>query len=495
MPAAWTRRLALAIALLALAHVGAWAQAGAATGFDHTRHDGKVTITGAPSIACASCHVPGPRGAIGVRPGHAACFGACHGAPPVRGQPVDAARAPVCLTCHAPASLTAPRPTVAYPPYRLDPDYGLTFTHARHAAGDCTTCHAQPGGTKPRPAPHARCLTCHATTAPQMSDCAGCHPAGTGANLSPHAVSSDLPVGDAFDHARHRRRSPGAPALACATCHVATARAAGLELPTPTVASCSLGGCHDGAAAFATTERCTRCHIRAPAGSFVVARPTARFSHSDHAGPTLGAACAGCHPLAADGQIRTAGHAACTGAACHAADFAARQPTICGACHVATEPWRALTPDRSPPSTSEFGVEISHQGHAAIACARCHRHDTATTELRPERGHGACIGAGCHEAAGGPAPTMTACAACHGLGQEAARRRQRTEAPWTVRARFRHGPHDPAAVACADCHVDVAAATTVAAIAGPPKAACAGCHDGARAFRMTGHGCARCHGR
>jgi hypothetical protein len=210
-------------------------------------------------------------------------------------------------------------------------------------------------------------------------------------------VTSELPIGDAFDPAAPpalARRRP-----ACATCHAATARATGLELPAPTVAACSLGGCHDGQAAFAPTERCTRCHTRAPTGGFVVARPTARFSHSDHAGPTLGTACASCHPIAADGQIRTAGHAACSDAACHAADFAARQPTICGACHVATEPWRALTPDRSPPPTSEFGVELSHQRHAAIACADCHRHDTATVELRPPRGHAACIGAGCHQAA------------------------------------------------------------------------------------------------
>jgi hypothetical protein len=28
----------------------------------------------------------------------------------------------------------------------------------------------------------------------------------------------------------------------------------------------------------------------------------------------------------------------------------------------------------------------------------------------------------------------------------------------------------------------------------PEKAACATCHDGKAAFKMTGHGCARCHG-
>ena len=29
----------------------------------------------------------------------------------------------------------------------------------------------------------------------------------------------------------------------------------------------------------------------------------------------------------------------------------------------------------------------------------------------------------------------------------------------------------------------------------PAKQTCVGCHDGARAFKITGHGCARCHGK
>jgi hypothetical protein len=29
----------------------------------------------------------------------------------------------------------------------------------------------------------------------------------------------------------------------------------------------------------------------------------------------------------------------------------------------------------------------------------------------------------------------------------------------------------------------------------PPKKTCAPCHDGRTAFKMTGHGCARCHAK
>ncbi|MBK9031878.1 MAG: cytochrome c3 family protein [Myxococcales bacterium] len=490
---AWPCVLALG-ALLALARP---ARADQPIGFDHPIHEGKVVVQGGAEVGCASCHPITARGALIGRPDHRACFGACHGPAPTRAAPDLEARARVCQTCHAPTALAARRPTVAYPPYALDADFGITFGHRHHAAADCTTCHAVPGGPARATAVHGRCATCHtATAAPRMPDCGGCHAAGFGANVRPKLVARELAVGAAFDHGRHRRRAPIAAALACATCHQAIAATDDLELPAPTVATCSGAGCHDGQAAFATTTACTRCHTRAPTDPFAVARPLARFGHAGHDARTPLAACTACHRLDGDRQVRTAGHDACAG--CHAADFGARAPTICGACHGATEPWRHLVADRAPPPRSEFGVEFDHRRHAAQPCARCHVHDTAAAELRPPRGHDACTGAGCHAGAGGPAPALAACAACHGLGRADARDLARTSAPWSVRARFRHAPHrtdGDAALACTACHGDVATAASIAAIGGPPKAACADCHDGARAFRMTGHGCARCHGQ
>jgi c(7)-type cytochrome triheme protein len=228
----------------------------------------------------------------------------------------------------------------------------------------------------------------------------------------------------------------------------------------------------------------------------VGARPAAPFAHPAPAGGVVLDAGAACHRLAAGGEPRSTGHGACT--ACHAEHFVAPRPGICGACHASTEPWRALTVDRMPSPTSDFGASLDHGRHRALACERCHSLDTAARELRPPRGHVACSGSGCHAASGGPPPALAACAACHGLGVERTRTAERTAAPWSVRTRFRHGGHrvDRAGVAlpCGSCHSATTAAGDGAMPAPPAKVTCAPCHDGKIAFKMSGHGCARCHG-
>jgi c(7)-type cytochrome triheme protein len=89
------------------------------------------------------------------------------------------------------------------------------------------------------------------------------------------------------------------------------------------------------------------------------------------------------------------------------------------------------------------------------------------------------------------APALDTCATCHALGLERARVEERMTAAWSVRARFRHETHPGE---CTSCHEGVASSTDAATIATPKKPACAPCHDGKRAFKMTGHGCAKCHG-
>jgi len=254
---------------------------------------------------------------------------------------------------------------------------------------------------------------------------------------------------------------------------------------------CAPAGCHDGKAAFPITAACTKCHQDAPKGRFEVARPDARFSHATHGPKQL--PCAGCHPLGERGEVLVAGHAAC--APCHAEDFGRRRPTICGACHNATEPWRPLTPDRLPPERTEFGATIDHRKHPG-ACASCHALTTQAAQLRPPRGHGACLGAGCHAVSGGPAPAMSACEACHQASRAEERRRARLAAPWSVRARFDHATHrrsKDGELPCTACHVDLSA-PELASLRTPPKATCAGCHDGGAAFKLTGTTCTRCHG-
>jgi c(7)-type cytochrome triheme protein len=243
---------------------------------------------------------------------------------------------------------------------------------------------------------------------------------------------------------------------------------------------------------FGITAQCRKCHQDEPTTKYEVARPPTAFSHvlPQHEAAKL--PCATCHPLAKTGEVLVAGHAVCAG--CHADDFTKRAPTKCGACHNSTEPWRPLVADRLPAETTEFGAAIDHGKHA-LPCASCHSLATGRSELRTPRGHVACTTAGCHAITGGPAPQLAQCEACHVVGLVQQRERARLAATWSVRARFSHAPHrreNGKDVACTRCHVDLRSAS-VLSLASPPKQSCADCHDGSRAFDVTGTKCTRCH--
>jgi hypothetical protein len=329
-----------------------------------------------------------------------------------------------------------------------------------------------------------------------MTACAACHPAEIGAEPRPHLIATPLSVARTFSHERH---APRAPATTCTSCHQAIAATSARELPTPPASTCDVAGCHDARAAFAITVACTRCHT-APAGAppSPAPSPQLRFVHRQHEALTAIEACAGCHRLDARGEPTVPGHDSCSDAACHRADFTSPAPTTCGACHLSSEPWRHLLPDQRPPADTELGVALSHRRHPGD-CAGCHRLTTARHALRPPRGHAACTAAGCHAADRGPAPRLDACAACHQPGVVDERRRRRSLALWSVAATFDHDrhaldPRDGRPLACTACH-DPAATDAVGDAPPPPpsKPRCAPCHDGAIAFKMTGHGCARCH--
>jgi hypothetical protein len=513
--------LAVLAALTLRADVAAAQPRATAFGFDHIVHDGRITVLGKPPLACTACHPVTAAGALVGRPGHATCLGSCHVWTPKPGVARSEELEQVCATCHAPADLAKPKPAVAFPPYAIEPDYPIAISHAKHASARCEQCHKVPGAKLPPGAPksrpraaHARCIGCHpagpasppSTVAPAtpaagpapMAACTSCHLAAYGANALPRLVRGPLSVGAAYSHTRHASRAPSA-AVACATCHGAIAAASGLELTAPTAAQCATAGCHDDKAAFPITERCTACHTAPPAMAFAVSRPAERFSHVAHASRLSLDGCAACHRLDSRGDPTAGSHDAC--ATCHAADFGLATPTICGGCHASTEPWRALVADRLPAPRSELGARMNHTAHADVACTRCHSLTTTTRELRPPRGHAACTGSGCHartKTAGAPEPALDACASCHALDLERARVEQRTSAVWTVRNRFRHDAHATdaagAPIACISCHDGVAASSDAATLPTPKKPACAPCHDGKRAFKMTGHGCAKCHG-
>jgi c(7)-type cytochrome triheme protein len=76
------------------------------------------------------------------------------------------------------------------------------------------------------------------------------------------------------------------------------------------------------------------------------------------------------------------------------------------------------------------------------------------------------------------------------LGLLPERDKRRVDDQWSVAAAFRHDAHPGD---CTACHASAAAARAVDVIETPQKPACAPCHDGSRSFKMTGHGCARCH--
>ncbi|HEX4450894.1 MAG TPA: cytochrome c3 family protein [Kofleriaceae bacterium] len=447
-------------------------------GFDHTLHARDVDVSGGDAIACAHCHAIDAAGKLVGRPDHAACFGSCHGAPPTKATKLakaDGDRGRVCASCHGDAGKLA----VPYPPYTIEQDFGVALGHKQHAAATCTQCHDL--GAKP--APHARCTSCHdGTKATSMRECSTCHIAAVGKPHPPELRPLQDSIASIFSHGSHAKRSQAG--RDCMTCHAAIARTDDAELPRPTVADCAT--CHDGKQAFATTVACTRCHAApSKAEPFDVARPEARFSHAGpHAQLVAGQPCASCHALDKTGEAMAPGHAQCTGCHDHAVDFGARSPKICGACHLATEPWRHLAADRPPPDESELGATLDHDKHPGD-CTSCHRLRTKAAELQLPRGHAAC--AGCHQVT---PPTLDDCKGCHALGRVAARLATRAADPWSVRATFEHAAHQPAR--CTSCHTDLHGAD-VTLMAAPTKPTCATCHDGTTAFSLTGTTCRKCH--
>jgi c(7)-type cytochrome triheme protein len=482
-------RVAIAVVVIAL------------LGFDHMVHDRNLDVKGVGILPCARCHTE-VKGKLVGKPGHAACFGQCHGPAPMapkRGTKLglDEERTKLCSACHDAALLQKPftKLPARYPPYTEEQDFNIAFGHKQHASAACTACHdlrANP----PKPATHQRCLGCHDGSGTQgkaaaMSNCASCHPRAVGKPQPPELAALRDSVAATFSHQKHASRS--AAGKDCATCHSAIKGTDDIELPRPKQADCATAGCHDGKAAFATTIACTRCHTTAP-DRFEVKRPTERFTHiGSHIDAVKNRACNACHPLTPRGEIQIAGHTACTD--CHAQDFAERSPRICGACHNASEPWRKLVADRALPERTEFGAMIDHDKHR-LECSTCHKLRTTASQLRTPRGHSACIGSGCHEAKAGPAPRFETCDGCHRLGLLSERENARGFASWSVRRRFDHRKHektrDNTAIACTACHVQMSG--KLADLATPKKSACLPCHDdGKVAFKLTGTTCGRCH--
>ncbi len=512
-----------------------------ALGFDHLSHDGHVAVSGLDPLTCAQCHTLDKSGELSGRPDHAACFGACHGAPPARRvrrrrprpYPIDDEQRFICRSCHSANALdqveagSKQRLTVFYPPYGLARDHGIAVSHAAHQAptadrGDCLACHPIPGAPASgrKKGAHARCTPCHLRPAdastPGMDACATCHPAAFGYAARPHLTPGRYPVTSEFSHLAHLDRGgrPGpdgaTTTLSCAACHAAAAAATDSEIPAPASTDCE--GCHDGQYAFSTVgPDCRRCHQR-PAErvmrSGIKLQPKP-YSHRQHLQAGLTTSCDGCHPLSPAGlpMPASADHRPCSDSGCHREDFSDPAPVTCRACHVGSEPWRPLHTERRLPAETEFGSRFSHRSHLGgptplmvAACASCHGAPSRGRDMGLPHGHQTCGGPTCHRTSGGAEPTLERCEDCHAMGLIERKLRICVREPWSVRARFRHEPHriDPtthAPLACTECHPAVTEAATIEQIATPGKAMCARCHDGEIAFALTGHDCARCHAK
>ncbi|HKA86995.1 MAG TPA: cytochrome c3 family protein [Haliangiales bacterium] len=400
--------------------------------FDHVAHDAKVVVSGAAPADCAACHA-------GARTR--------------------------CAGCHKPRRFGAG-----------GRDFSLIFPHDEHEA--CARCHVTPPAKPPAPS-HDRCQACHQP----MTACATCHRLGVGRDLTPHLAPSRAPI--RFSHAAHAARGES-----CLPCHEGATHAKGELVLRPTMEACER--CHDGRAAFSAMGACRRCHDRPDPASLPSDAPARPFDHAAHEKRGLALACGGCHAVGTGGVPAPIAHAACSG--CHAADFRSPRPTTCAACHVGTEPWRPLKADAPRRVATEFGSAFSHAAHldgipprTAAGCASCHAGIPGGSERRIGAGHAACA---CHAV---EPPRFEACTSCHQLGLLPERDRRRETDAWSVAASFRHDANHEAA--CGRCHPTAAAARAVDVIETPKKAACAPCHDGKMAFKMTGHACARCHGQ
>lgn len=216
-------------------------------------------------------------------------------------------------------------------------------------------------------------------------------------------------------------------------------------------------------------------------------------------------ACGACHALAAAPSYsplpppmkrgRARAHEVCE--CCHRRSFT--PGPICASCHPEGRGGRgtyfAREREGEPAlKEPEFSLRFPHPPHVTAAaatwpdrpCGGCHGHEERhpAGERPPRWSHERC--APCHAGGEGikvAAPIMTDCAGCHLSRPD---KMPAPEArPWSVAGAFRHDDNHQA---CADCHA------AGAGFLHPPKPACARCHDGVHAFKLTGFACARCHG-
>ncbi len=444
--------------------------------YSHLDHAAKVQQRGQQAVDCRSCHqlAGGNFAPLAVgRQDHRPCID-CHGG-------AEFSRGDKCLTCHS--SIRTMKPGKPwFPPFRKPGEFHVAFAHAKHVQmtsggkAECGGCHGNGGKAATG---HVECARCHATgTLPDMNFCAGCHKPGA-APAPEVSEASAFRVAN-FSHSRHQQVAH-AP---CLSCHNGLTTEEHPERPAMKVCD----GCHDGKTAFdARGTHCGRCHKSEQELSAVRIDAPA-FSHSGHKlrGVNL-QPCTTCHGVGGDWRATLPGqheHRPCQNDACHATDFDGKiGARLCLSCHERNDPFEP-NPLKRPTSRvkPEWTVTMTHGPHlpiGSLTCAGCH---PSILDPIATIGDGHVLCGKCHLK--NSKPGMDSCLSCHvTVAAKAA-------GAWSVVGRFRHDQNHRSA--CSNCH---RSPITAPELTTPAMEDCGSCHDGKRAFKTTGFGCARCHGK
>ena len=490
--------------------------------FDHAAHNAMTNGKGLPPPACdGPCHSMDDRGRFKLtgKREHARCFESCHGEYKhkfsVDPSTLKGASGRTCVTCHG--DKIKHRPVEEGLVNEIDRrGYVARYSHKSHAdpqasSKQCEGCHGTFGDSPPKTsgvlnANHSLCASCHEKNSkPTMRECFGCHSEGSLAKQD-KLPASIFSVAGKFSHVDHANsKRVGKKGRRCFACHGNIGSGKNdLSIPLPTMQGC-WQSCHNGKKAFDVLgATCTQCHqapTSANAPKELPVNPIG-FVHGSHGNRGANVSnCATCHTLDAAFTVKPATqktpHAPCSNESCHASEFFQATPTICGACHQDSSPWKKQEALTGRSITREFTSDLSHASHVealkkqgAKGCQNCHGNVYEKAKSRT-RGHVAC--ASCHN--GKSKPFMTNCDGCHKTGPTS-EGRQISE--WSVSERFSHANHkqDPRlkqTTKCELCHGKVEEARTLREVKPPTMRSCDACHNGKTSFKTTGFQCYRCH--
>lgn len=351
------------------------------------------------TVACAQCHDM-RAGAKPRRATHDRCAG-CHDG---SGQPGRGPAMRACTGCH-PQAIGKPEPPALA---TVRDSVTATFSHAKHASRggsgkDCVQCHreipATDDTTLPRPTMQTCAVAaCHDGKAAfaATSSCTRCH------DKAPDRFEVARPTGRFFHGGFHAELVKKRP---CISCH-----ALGPRGDTIVASHDACIECHAKEFFARVPSTCGACHnATEPWRPLVADRAPAEQTEFgamlDHAKHRQD--CTRCHTLRTRGaQLRPPrGHAACTGAGCHAANTGPA-PTLetCDGCHRqglanAREEARRAAP-WSVRATFDHRTH-SHDGGKPLACTSCH------TTLPG------------NDLVALPTPAKATCAPCHDAGKTA----------------------------------------------------------------------------